>query len=236
MPSRVGFPKIALVGAGSYHSFAVDESGEVYSWELNSFGETGIAMEIGDGGESDVHKATVVESLRKFGSIICIDRGPHHTVAVTDKGELLVWGRLDGFQLGLQLSSLPERDVIRDSAGHLRILRVPRQILNIDVVYESAGSEHRAPVARYGKAYAWGFDENYQTGLGTKKDVQLATQIDGHNRDVEEDSIPTAKTQTGGHGIRGKKIVWAGCAGQFSVLVGLAAAKTTNLNGVNGHA
>ncbi|RMZ83531.1 hypothetical protein DV736_g6611, partial [Chaetothyriales sp. CBS 134916] len=254
VPTRVGLPKkIVLIGAGSYHSFAVTESGEVYSWGLNSFGETGIAAQIGDGEESDVHQATIVKSLRKFGKITCIDGGSHHTVAVTNEGELLVWGRLDGFQLGLQLSSLPERDVIRDSAGHLRILKNPTQIPNIDAVYASAGSDHCVAVARDGKAYAWGFSENYQTGLGTKKDVELATQIDKHDRDVdvsktalngnddsdisdEEDSIPTANAKNDGDGIRGKKMVWAGCGGQFSILAGLAAAKPTDLNGVNGYA
>ena len=45
IPTRVGLAKnITLVGTGSYHSFAIHENGDVYSWGLNSFGDTGVAM------------------------------------------------------------------------------------------------------------------------------------------------------------------------------------------------
>lgn len=199
------------VGAGSYHSFAVHKNGKVYAWGLNSFGETGIAKEIGEGGESDVHHATIVTSLEKFGDVICIDGGAHHTVAVTDRGELLVWGRLDGYQLGLPISSLPEDEVVRDSANKPRILKVPTQVPGIDAVQCAAGSDHCVAVGKNGKAYAWGFSTTFQTGLGTDDDVEVATQIDN--------------TAT-----RGKKLVWAGCGGQFSVLTGIAGA--TMVNGV----
>ena len=191
------------VGAGSYHSFAVHGNGDVYSWGLNSFGETGIAKDIGEGGEADVHHPTIIEALRGKGKVTCIEGGAHHTVAVTDKGELFVWGRLDGSQLGLELSSLPEKEVIRDSHGHPRILMVPTQIPNINAVHAAAGSDHCIAIGKDGKAYAWGFSTTYQTGLGTDEDVEIATQIDN-----------TA--------VRGKKLVWAGAGGQFSIVAGVA--------------
>lgn len=209
-PTQFGLPKhMVMVGAGSFHSFAVHKNGKVYAWGLNSFGETGIAKDIGDGGESDVHHATIIDSLSGFGKVISIDGGAHHTVAVTDQGELLVWGRLDGNQLGLQLSTLAEDDIVRDSANNPRILKVPTQIPGIDAVQAAAGSDHCVAVAKDGKAHAWGFSATYQTGLGTDKDVEVATQIDN--------------TAT-----RGKKLVWAGCGGQFSVLAGLARASMVN--------
>ena len=200
---------MAMVGAGSYHSFAVHKNGKVYGWGLNSFGETGAAKDIGDGGESDVHHATIIESLEKFGKVTCIDGGAHHTVAVTDKGELLVWGRLDGSQLGLDISTLDRNDIVFDSADRPRILKVPTQVPNIDAVQAAAGSDHCVAVAKDGKAYAWGFSISFQTGLGTDDDVEVATQIDN--------------TAT-----RGKKLVWAGAGGQFSALCGLAGASMVN--------
>ncbi|RMZ81287.1 hypothetical protein DV737_g2553, partial [Chaetothyriales sp. CBS 132003] len=237
LPAHIIWAHLACTDSAT---FALTSSGEVYGW--GSF-RAGIAIQIGDGGESVVHQPTIVKSLRNFGKIICINGGSHHTVAVTDKGELLVWGRLDGYQLGLRLSSLAEDDIIRDSAGHPRILKNPSQIAGINAVFASAGSDHCVAVTRDGKAYAWGFSENYQTGLGTNKDVQLATQIDGHDQDAsatkepldgnddsdtsDEDSIPTANTETGQDGIGRKKMVWAGCAAQFSILAGFSAMKTT---------
>jgi len=217
-PTQFGLPKkMVNIGVGSYHSFAIHQNGDVYSWGLNSFGETGIAKDIGEGGESDVHHPTVIDGLRGRGKVTCIEGGAHHTVAVTDQGELLVWGRLDGCQLGLKLSTLPEDHVIRDSHDHPRILTVPTQIPGIDAVYATAGSDHCIAVDKGGKAYAWGFSTTYQTGLGTDDDVEVATQIDN-----------TA--------VRGKKLVWAGAGGQFSVIAGIAGEETTpKVNGINGH-
>lgn len=218
VPMPVGLPKkVVTIGAGAYDSFAVLANGNVYSWGLNNFGQTGIPKEFDESGASlgnDVHHPIVIETLKGKGKVICIQGGSHHTVAVTDKGELLVWGRLDGNQLGLSVKDLPQDDVVRDSAGHPRILTVPTQIPNIKAVCAAAGSDHCIAIDEDGKAYSWGFSTTYQTGLGTADDVELATQIDN-----------TA--------VRDKKLVWAGAGGQFSMVAGLPA---PTVNGVNGHA
>lgn len=221
IPMPIGLPKkIVHIGAGAYNSFAVRENGDVYSWGLNNFGQTGIPKEFDETGASksaDVHHPTVIETLHGKGQVICIQGGAHHTVAVTDKGELLVWGRLDGNQLGLKVSHLPPDDVVRDSAGHPRILTVPTQIPNIDAVHAAAGSDHCIAIDRNGKAWSWGFSTTYQTGQGTDEDIEVATVIDN-----------TA--------VRDKKLVWAGAGGQFSVLAGLPGTVVNGVNGANGHA
>ena len=210
IPTKVGVPnKMVTVGCGSYHSFAVHQNGDVYAWGLNSFGETGVPADIAEGGESDVHQPTIVEALRDFGKIHCIEGGAHHTIAVTDQGQLLAWGRLDGYQLGLDISTLPRENIVYDANNNPRILMKPTQIPNINAAFCSAGSDHGMAVATDGKAYAWGFSTTYQTGLGTDEDVEKATFIDN--------------TAT-----RGKKLVWVGCGGQFSVLAGLAQEPLTN--------
>jgi regulator of chromosome condensation len=218
VPMPIGLPKkIVSLGAGAYNSFAVRENGDVYSWGLNNFGQTGIPKEFDESGASkgsDVHHPIIIDSLHGKGKVTCIQGGAHHTVAVTDKGELLVWGRIDGHQSGLKVADLPAEDVVRDSAGHPRILTVPTQIPDIDAVYAAAGSDHCIAIDKNGKAYSWGFSTTYQTGLGTDDDVEVATLIDN-----------TA--------VRNTKLVWAGAGGQFSVVAGQAAPM---VNGVNGHA
>jgi regulator of chromosome condensation len=215
----VGLPKkIVTLGAGAYNSFAVRDNGDVLSWGLNNFGQTGIPKnfdETGASKDADVHHPIVIESLHGRGQVTAIQGGAHHTVAVTDKGELLVWGRLDGNQMGIKVSDLPEDDVVRDLAGRPRLLTVPTQIPNIHAVTAAAGSDHCIAIDREGKAYSWGFSTTFQTGLGTDEDVEVATVIDN-----------TA--------VRDKKLVWAGAGGQFSVIAGLANPSLTN--GVNGHA
>lgn len=220
VPTPIGLPKkMVNVGAGAYDSFAVQGNGDVYSWGLNNFGQTGIPKEFDESGASkgsDVHHPIIIKTLRGKGKVTCIQGGAHHTVAVTDKGELLVWGRLDGNQLGLKVSDLPQDDVVRDSAGHPRILTVPTQIPNIDAVWAAAGSDHGIAIDKQGKAFSWGFSTTFQTGLGTDDDVEVATLIDN-----------TA--------VRDKKLVWAGAGGQFSVVAGLSEPVVNGVNGVNGH-
>lgn len=213
IPTAFGLKKdIVLIGAGAYHSFAVHKNGTVYSWGLSNMAQTGIAKDAGGGSLVECHLLAVVKSLSEFGKVICIDGGLAHSVAVTDKGELLVWGRLDGSQLGLDIASLPEADIHPNFATKKpEGLKVPTQIPGIDAHQAAAGSDHCVAVAKDGKAYAWGFSVNYQTGLGTDEEVKIATHIDN--------------TAT-----RGKQLIEAGCGGQFSVLAGLAGVN----NQVNG--
>jgi regulator of chromosome condensation len=63
----------------------------------------------------------------------------------------------------------------------------------------AAGSDTSIAISTGGNAYSWGFSGNYQTGLGTDDDVEVATLIDN-----------TA--------VRGKELTWAGAGGQFGVL------------------
>ena len=74
------------------------------------------------------------------------------------------------------------------------------------VIHAAAGTDTSVVVTEDGKAWSWGFSANYQTGLGTTEDVETATMIDN-----------TA--------VRGKKLVWSGCGGQFSMLASVAEAE-----------
>lgn len=218
VPMAIGtLKKIDYVGTGAYNSFAVKQNGDVYSWGLNNFGQTGIPKEFDESGNTkgnDVHMPIVVKSLQGKGKVTCIQGGSHHTVAVTDKNELLVWGRIDGNQSGLKIQDLPEDDIVRDSAGHPRILVVPTQIPNIKAVTAAAGSDHCIAIDKDGKAWSWGFSTTFQTGQGTDEDIELATMIDN-----------TA--------VRDKKLLWAGAGSQFSAVAGI---DKPMVNGVNGHA
>lgn len=196
--------KITTIGCGSYHSFAVDASGAVYGWGLNSYGETGISKDIGDGEESDVHHPALVPELSsgEYGKVTHIEGGAHHSICVTDTGACLVWGRMDGFQAGLAVSRLLPDSLIYDSAGKPRILSIPTQVVG-DATYCAAGSDHCLAVTRTGEVLSWGFNATYQCGVGNDEDVEERTVIEN-----------TA--------VRGKKIVWAGAGGQFSVIAGVA--------------
>jgi regulator of chromosome condensation len=210
VPRELGIyrKKITAIGAGAYHSFAIDDKNNVYSWGLNSFGECGIELDP-DNEESSaiVSIPTKVPSLVEK-NVCQISGGSHHSAAVTTDGKMLVWGRMDGGQLGLgpdAIKALPEDHVVKDTRGQPRILAIPQALpqLENEAVWAACGSDHTIGITKAGKAYTMGFNANYQCGQGSDDDIEVATMIDN--------------TAT-----RDKKLVWAGAGGQFTVLAGLA--------------
>ncbi|KAL4803897.1 regulator of chromosome condensation 1/beta-lactamase-inhibitor protein II [Aspergillus unguis] len=196
-PREFGLPKgIVHIGAGAFHSFAVHHSGKVYAWGLNSFGETGIREHAGDSEAAIVHP-TVVDALSKK-NVTQICGGAHHSLAVTEDGQCLVWGRLDGYQTGLKIDTLSDDAVIKDERDRPRILIEPTAVPGIKAKVVAAGSDHSIAIDTDGRPWSWGFSATYQTGQGTQDDVEVATVIEN-----------TA--------VRGKSLNWAGGGGQFSV-------------------
>ncbi|KOS37856.1 hypothetical protein ACN38_g11344 [Penicillium nordicum] len=196
-PREFGLPKnIVHIGSGSYHSFAVHTTGNVYAWGLNSFGATALREGAGDDEAAIVHP-TLVESLSNR-NITQICGGSHHSVAIAGDGECLVWGRLDGFQSGLKIDTLSDDSVIKDERDRPRILIAPTPVPDITAKVVAAASDHSLAIDADGRAWSWGFSATYQTGQGTQDDIEVATVIDN--------------TAT-----RGKKLNWAGAGGQFSV-------------------
>ncbi|KAK4494008.1 hypothetical protein PRZ48_015194 [Zasmidium cellare] len=207
IPCEFGLPKgaknrITSIETGSYHSFAISKNGDVYAWGLNNFGETGIMNNAGQD-DAVIMNPTVIKLL-KGKNIASIKGGGHHSLAATEEGDCLIWGRIDGAQTGIaaeELSKLPEDALIKDENDRPRILAQPTKVSAIqgEVVKVTTNSDHNIIITKDGKAWSWGFSANYQTGLGTDDDVPVATLIDN-----------TA--------VRDQKLNGATTGGQFSVL------------------
>lgn len=188
--------KIVSIHASSDHAFAIDHKGDTWAWGLNNFGQTGIKVGAGANG-------TTVIAPQKIPSLVgrnmkMIQGGTHHSIGVTQSGECLVWGRMDGAQMGIVLSTLPLDDpqIVVSERGKPRIL-LELTALPIPICsFVAAGSDHNILVTYNGKAYSWGFNANYQCGHGkVERDFEVATLID--------DSA-----------VRDKKLTWAGAGGQ----------------------
>lgn len=201
-PARLGLTNIKQVACGACHSFAVNKDGLVYAWGLNNFGQTGISDGAGEG-EAVIHSPTVVENLRQY-KIRQIQGGEHHSIACTEDGTLLIWGRCDEGQAGINCDTIPKEDLLFDSREKPRILLKPTVIPSISgVVSVAAGIDNSFAITKEGKVYSWGYSENYRTGLGTEKAVKEPTLL-----------------QKGD--IKDKQIIYTGCGGQFSILAGTA--------------
>ncbi|GKT49572.1 protein pim1 [Colletotrichum spaethianum] len=204
VPQSMGIPKgkVDRIACGSYHSFALAKDGRVWAWGLNNFAETGIEMGAGED-DAVVLRPTLVESLKDY-KVKQIAGGEHHSLACTEDGKLLTWGRLDGHQVGIPVEELPADRVIKDESNNPRILSKPTVVEDIaKCVYVAAGVDNNFAIDNKGEAHSWGFSANYQTGQGTTEDIETPTTIDN-----------TA--------VRGKKLVFAGAGGQYSILGGAA--------------
>ncbi|RFU35364.1 hypothetical protein B7463_g957, partial [Scytalidium lignicola] len=202
VPREFGLQRkvIKAVGCGDYHSFAIDNNNNVYAWGLNTFGQTGITKD--DEDENTVAVPTLVKNLKEY-SIKDISGGAHHTLSCTEDGKVLVWGRIDNAQGGMSIDKFNKDDLFLDEHGKPRYLLKPAIIGDIKDagVQVSAATDSCLVVCANGKAYSWGFSGNYQTGQGTTDDIVEATLIENS-------------------AIKGKKLVFAGAGGQFSVLAG----------------
>lgn len=194
--------KIVKIACGSYHSFAIDDLGRLYAWGLNNYGELGLDEDVGQDAAA-VLEPTLVESLADY-SIAEIAGGEHHSVACSEDGKLLVWGRIDGKQTGLTADKFNQDNTVYDDHGQPRILTVPTVHEGFDNVTSVAcGIDNSFAITQDGKAYSWGFSANYQTGQGEQDDdVEVPTLIDNS-------------------AIRDRKILSAGAGGQFSVLTSI---------------
>jgi alpha-tubulin suppressor-like RCC1 family protein len=92
-PNQVsGLTNIKAIAVGSNHSIALDESGHVYLWGHNEYGQ------LGDG--------TIIEHLTPVAiplvDVISIAAGFDHTLAMTSAGEVWGWGSNSHGQVGVE--------------------------------------------------------------------------------------------------------------------------------------
>ncbi|KAG0124858.1 hypothetical protein HOY82DRAFT_493580, partial [Tuber indicum] len=207
-PRQVSLPRrqVTYVATGSYHSFAITQDGRVWAWGLNQYGQCGIYEPQHTGEDSTVIPVpTVVQRLAGY-TIVQISAGEHHSTALTEDGELLVWGRLDGGQLGVDPVAPPAHDCVRDAEGNPLYLRAPYTVPGIRFSTIGCGTHHNIAVSKEGQAYSWGFSGSHQTGLGPDADDEVMS--------------PTRIENTATRGVR---MTFAAAGGKFSILAGIPA-------------
>lgn len=150
LPTRVlGLPgKAKGVAAGSHHSCALLESGEVYCWGANGNGE------LGDGSIAPVDRRTPVRVSRAENDFQSIVAGSMHTCAITTKSAVYCWGDYTHGQLGSA-----------GIGGSRSTTPVQVNGLTSGVVELSAGFYHTCARFESGAVKCWG--DNTQNQLGT---------------------------------------------------------------------
>ena len=94
---------------------------------------------------NDIEQNIVKENITQT------SKGPFHSAAITNEGELYTWGRNDDGQLG---------------NGNKRMYYTPKQVDIDDVKEVSLGARYSIALTTSGEVYTWGLNNYGQLGLG----------------------------------------------------------------------
>lgn len=183
-PQQFGLSNIRYIASGDFHCFAIDNNDNVYAWGLNQYGQCAITKSNGQLEDGfTIKKPTEVKSLlgKKIKSIVA---GEHHSIALTNDGEVFSWGRCDMKELGISSEKLP-KSCFKDSNNNIRAVPEPTKIEfhssgnkceKIKTI--GCGSHHSFAISNLGIMYSWGFADTYALGLGPiEEDVETPTRI-----------------------------------------------------------
>ncbi|KAL3844777.1 hypothetical protein ACJIZ3_002180 [Penstemon smallii] len=171
VPLRVsGVPKqVIQISSGSHHSAAVTVDGELYIWGKNSNGQLGL----GKKAEKIIPIPSKVESLGGL-TIKAASLGFGHSIAVTEKGEVLSWGEGESGRLGHGHESSIFGFQKTSSEYTPRLIK---GLEGVKVKSVSAGMMHSACISENGSVYFFGERELGKWGFGKAKSETMPSTI-----------------------------------------------------------
>ncbi|KAI0196957.1 regulator of chromosome condensation [Astrocystis sublimbata] len=208
-PHRVNLRrhKAKYIASGLDHSFAVDRDDNVWAWGLNRYGQAGYAKEAGTDNIALPYPMKIPDLCGK--GVTVLSGGADHSAAVTADGQCLVWGRIDGGQLGVKFSDeqAQDRTLTRlDDRARPRICLRPIAVPNVGAAaYVACGTGHTIAINTEGRAFGTGFGAMGQLGIASEDDTDVAEKITGA-------------------AVKGKRLVCCGAGGQFSMVASLVEA------------
>ncbi|CAK7335315.1 unnamed protein product [Dovyalis caffra] len=144
--------KITQVSCGEYHTAAISEKGEVYTWGLGNMGQLGhTSLQSGD---KELLPRRVVALDGIFTKDVAC--GGVHTCAVTQKGALYAWGGGRAGQLGLGPQTGSFSFIPSDSESFLR--NIPVLVVPTDVQLVACGHSHTLVSMKDGRIHGWGYN------------------------------------------------------------------------------
>lgn len=173
--------KAVVIGAGNYHSFAVDDRGDVWGWGLNTMGQTGTGVTGKYDPNPEVQLPTKVIGLSKeeLGgeTVVEVVGGEHHTIFLTSGGRVFACGRSDGGQLGLEADdpALANREFPDFIAEPVQV-KFPDGTRD-PIVHISAGTHSNLAISEGGALYAWGEGNQGELGVGEGGEAPTPTVI-----------------------------------------------------------
>ncbi|XP_011138650.1 RCC1 and BTB domain-containing protein 1 isoform X1 [Harpegnathos saltator] len=140
--------KTFAYGSGP-HVLALTDKGEVFSWGHNGY------CELGNGSTNQGLIPTMVNINLNGKHIVDIACGNHHSLALTDDGEVYAWGQNNCGQVGSGIST---------NQGAPRL--VNSNLAGKKVICITCGQASSMAVTETGEVYGWGYNGVGQLGIG----------------------------------------------------------------------
>ncbi|XP_050399373.1 uncharacterized protein LOC126816687 isoform X1 [Patella vulgata] len=160
---------VSHISCGKEHNLLITSTNQVFSWGLSSRGQ------LGNGDIEEIKYPKAVEALAGL-NIKQISAGGWHSTAVTNDGDLYVWGWNESGQLGLPCPALQGQDKSTDSVA---ILTIPHYIeIDETITKVSCGSRHTCILLENGNVMSCGWNKYGQLGLGDVKSKDNFSKVD----------------------------------------------------------
>ncbi|CAN8239114.1 unnamed protein product [Cochlearia groenlandica] len=156
----IGFKSLAC---GDFHTCAVTQSGDLYSWGDGTHN----ADLLGHGSESSCWVPKIVAGVLQGMHVSNVACGPWHTAVVASSGQLFTFGdgSFGALGHGDRISSSVPRQV--ESLSELRVLKVACGVWHTAAVVEVSNEASDAEIcSSSGQLFTWGDGEKGQLGHG----------------------------------------------------------------------
>jgi alpha-tubulin suppressor-like RCC1 family protein len=174
---RTPFPikikeSVSRVYCGFDYSACVTETGKLYTWGNNSYGNLGVVT--GNAIEQDldeyneryvVNTPMLVKDLAQY-KIIQVACGHMHMLALTSERKIFSWGTGKYGQLGLGVKDVSYTPT------------TIKYLENEDVIFIAAGENNSAAINSKGQLYMWGSGEYGKLGIGSNDSVDIPKKLD----------------------------------------------------------
>ncbi|XP_044159252.1 probable E3 ubiquitin-protein ligase HERC6 isoform X2 [Bufo gargarizans] len=162
--------RIIQISCGHFHTVALSEDCNVFSWGKNDFGQLGL-------GKPMPNQAIpqVVKSLKGV-PLLQVSAGGSQSFALSMSGIVFGWGKNNAGQIGLE--SDPLKGVFKPNA--ISSLR------DKGVIYISCGDEHTAVLSKEGTVYTFGDGTQGQLGKSSITHTSVPQKIEEYERQVSQ--------------------------------------------------
>jgi len=161
-------PVVKAIGCGSFHSlFAMGANGYLYTCGLNNYGQLGI------GSTDNCSELQLVEDLSSK-NVAHVDGGTHHSVVLTNDGDVYTFGRGDSGQLGMletcntgEFKDRPQKVTFPQGSTEVRSI--------------ASGSTHVLALTESDAIFSWGYGDMLALGHGKARDELKPRQLKWEN-------------------------------------------------------